>query len=68
MPVCLLTFDSPAFRGLKTLGQRVYAYIGIPLDILGFCCFADCFVLNFLGFWVFANQPTLDVAVGVSYR
>ena len=33
--------------------------IGILLDFLAFCRFNDFLDFDFLGFWVFANKPTV---------
>ena len=51
---------NPCFSvDLRLLVAERIANIGLPLNILVFCRFNDFWVLNFSGFWVFANQPTV---------
>ena len=55
--VCLCHTWKPASRWTGDFWSVANNWI--PLDIFMFCCFNNYFAFKKLGFWVFANQPTV---------
>ena len=71
MSVCLFHYQlCPKGLNWILLVEEHITNTAIPLDILRFCSFHDFLRFEFfVGFWVFANQPTVhsvELAVGGS--